>query len=140
MGPSVNPQYQAQHLQVKTASQCSVVQCSKHAAENEPSGFNSKHLIFFPNISICRLLSYNLNFQKLQKSSAFLSLISIVSVGSKINQDYSVFFCDIFGTVEGRVPKFCEFSLTIIRHVSAKKSNCIIAQSLPKKHFFRQNQ
>ena len=50
-----------------------------------------------------RLMSYHLN--------------SIVTVGSKINQDFSVFFCYNFRTVDLKVPKFCEFSVAVIRHV-----------------------
>ena len=110
---------------------------SPHTAENEPSGFKSKHQIFFRNILICRLLSYNLNFQKLLKSSAFLSLISIVSVGSKINQDYSVFFAIYLEPLMAGSLNFVNFK-TFLAKKSKPLVNCIIAQLLPKKRFFKQ--
>ena len=44
---------------------CSINILIRHTAENEPSGFKSKHTIFFRNILMCKLLSYNLNFQEM---------------------------------------------------------------------------
>ena len=56
------------------------------------------------------------------KSSAFSGLNSNVTVVSRINQAHSAFFCDIFRTVNERVPKFFLFSFIVIKHISAKKS------------------
>ena len=36
-----------------------------HTTENEPSGFKSKHLIFFSEYINMQASSYNLNFQKM---------------------------------------------------------------------------
>ena len=47
--------------------------------------------------------------------------------------------CDIFRTVDGRVHKFCEFSLAVISHVFAKKKRLFEVKSVkitPKKNFF----